>query len=430
MQGDKQVSSAPERDHRARALAAFRRALDGEAHVLGRHPELLWQQLYNRLQWQVQAAELGALADSINGELRSRSTESANPWLLQLKRLVESEPLVRTLSGHSSEVNACAFGPKGRQIASGGSDGDVRLWEAKTGETMLLGRHHGRVTACAFSPSGRHVAAGSTDGRLILWGVGGEQTIESRSASLAPIYCCVFHPTRDKTVVTGHSDGKVRFWEADAGTMQASTILGAHRSEVLACAFHPAGDALVSGAADGSLRLYQLSTGQQIAVLEEGSGGAIHCCDFSPDGKLVITGDSEAALRTWDVQTRHLLSALTAPRNDDNRDEVLACAFDRTGDLIVSGHLDGRVRLWEVGSGRVLTVLRGHANWVNSCSLDPSAQTVVSAGADETLKLWNVATLPRGMASLESHDTTVTDCAFSPDGRTLASVSMDETIKI
>ncbi len=61
---------------RAGALRAIDRELRREAHVLVGHPELTWQQLYNRLQWESEAREL-----PLAPELARRSSTGARPWL-------------------------------------------------------------------------------------------------------------------------------------------------------------------------------------------------------------------------------------------------------------------------------------------------------------------------------------------------------------
>ena len=68
-----------------------------------------------------------------------------------------------TVSGYGSALDAIAFSPAGKRIASGGRDGIVRLWDASSGREMLRLRDHGGpVNAVAFSPDGcRLVAAGA-----------------------------------------------------------------------------------------------------------------------------------------------------------------------------------------------------------------------------------------------------------------------------
>ena len=75
-------------------LNAFSRALTREAHVLTQHPDLLWQQLYNRLQWEGKGVK-----QALAPELTQRSAAGARPWFHNKCRVMESETFIRILKG-------------------------------------------------------------------------------------------------------------------------------------------------------------------------------------------------------------------------------------------------------------------------------------------------------------------------------------------
>src|SRR5450759_4605445 len=106
-----------ESDVQADILNAYARALGREAHVLARSPELTWQQLHNRLQWEGEEAEARLAPERLR-----RIRPEATPWLRVATPLRESEALLRTLTGHSISVTGCAFSPDGRRIVSASDD--------------------------------------------------------------------------------------------------------------------------------------------------------------------------------------------------------------------------------------------------------------------------------------------------------------------
>lgn len=81
-----------------------------------------------------------------------------------------AKPELVVQRGHTSDINAAAFSPNGRRIASASADGTLKLWDSETGKELrsLLG-HKDSVTAVVFSASGAHLLTGSSDNTVKLW---------------------------------------------------------------------------------------------------------------------------------------------------------------------------------------------------------------------------------------------------------------------
>ena len=75
-----------------------------------------------------------------------------------------------TLTGHTRDVNSIHWSPDGRQLASGGSDKTVRIWDPQTGECVkTLEGHTSSVYSISWSPGGRQLASGSGDETIRIW---------------------------------------------------------------------------------------------------------------------------------------------------------------------------------------------------------------------------------------------------------------------
>lgn len=149
---------------------------------------------------------------------------------------------------------------------------------------------------------------------------------------------------------------------------------------------------------------------------------------FSPDGKLLASSGADSTVRLWDVRTGKQKAVL-----EGHTDEVMGVAFSPDGSLLAScggaGRYDdprpGELFLWDVATRKRRAMLTPHAGCVLSLSFAPDGKTLASASrgyiADEEAneaKLWDVTT---GVVIGELADAEK-QVAFSPDGETIAAM--------
>jgi WD40 repeat protein/transcriptional regulator with XRE-family HTH domain len=118
-----------------------------------------------------------------------------------------------TLSGHTDVVEAVAYSPDGRWIATGSRDGTARVWDAATGAGLLtLAGHTTSVVSVAFSPDGTHLATGSLDGTAKLWDVASGQLLQNLPGHTAGVTSVAFSPDGTRLAVAS-LDGTTRLYE-------------------------------------------------------------------------------------------------------------------------------------------------------------------------------------------------------------------------
>jgi WD40 repeat protein len=325
---------------------------------------------------------------------------------------------IATLRGAAAFYDV-AFDRAGRFLAGAGQDGTVVLWDAHTYRRIgTVTRDGSAVNAVAFSPDGRTLASAGDDGTVTLWRVGSTPTmIKTLVVGDGPVNGLAFN--RDGALAAACADGEVRQWDQPARSL-GPPVLSDRTGPVRAVAFSPDGRTLASGVDDGTVRLWDARSGRSRGVLT-GATAAVRTVAFSPDGTLASGGDDNA-VRLWDVSTRTQIGALSGPAN-----AVSGIAFSSDGHRLASADADGGVGIWNV------TALpqQGTAGIDTVASTGQPHGVLATKGADGQIRLWQLpqrspyATLPGDSGTPPagtplSSQGTAFDMAFSRDGGTLA----------
>jgi WD40 repeat protein len=336
------------------------------------------------------------------------------PWLIWsfllgwaiCQRAAGDEIKERTsLRGHSGQINSIGFSTNGRTLASGSSDGTVKLWDVATGKELrtvrrqvfglrniaLIRQSPEAVNSIALASNGKTLAFGDGYGTVSIWSASNglhQATFLCGSDEVSSLLCeakAVVVSADDRTLLAGTSDGKIRIWDVVAG--KEKYVLGASDLAVNCLALSSDGKMMASGDEEGRVALWEMATGKRRADLGRRLG-AVYGVAFNPNGRTLASCGRDETVRVWDLVERVARANLKG-----HLFPVSSVAFRPDGLLLASGSLDGTVRLWEVDSAKPRMVIENRGHDVECIAWSADGRLLAAGGDDKVVRLWDVASL-------------------------------------
>jgi WD40 repeat protein len=218
------------------------------------------------------------------------------------------------LEGHRVLVEALAFSPSGKQLASGGYDGTVRLWDVETGGLEANFRGNYWVYSVAFSPDGTRLVAASGNQptsrnvRTKLWDLNELPTDNCLRGHTAPVACLAISPTCT-TLASGSDRGELKLWSLLSPSFLRD--LTHETGPIESIDFSPDGRILAS-AHGTTVKLWDVATGEMFGELPHEA--PVNCVRFSPDGRLLATGGTDRIVKLRNTSNCEPLHEMKADR--------------------------------------------------------------------------------------------------------------------
>ncbi|MEO0648578.1 MAG: hypothetical protein AAFZ17_20890, partial [Cyanobacteria bacterium J06650_10] len=362
------------------------------------------------------------------------------------------------LSQSGGLVQAIALSPKGKLLASGSNNGQVKLWDLHTYRLLkTISTKESRVSTLGFQQQGDSLflAAGGDKQTLKLWQVHSvsnpeqdprqnpEQPHSSRSYASGQFSNSsgqfsrriAVRPVRTyrgytngiravsflgtQHVMSGGDSRELSVWDSVSGEHKANLSL--HQGRIWAIALDKRNARIASASDDHTIRLWDANTGQCLTTFAEHTSW-VRTVDFSRRGRLLASGGDDATLRIWNTTSGFCVKTLSCGYH-----WIHSVAFDPTNSrYLASGGDEAIVRYWRRKED-VSSPMAHHEHRVCAVVFSPDGALVASGSDDSTVMVWDV-----GQNELLYHfkdsELAIKTVTFSPDGRYLAAAGEDQIV--
>ncbi|MBI3926266.1 MAG: serine/threonine protein kinase [Armatimonadetes bacterium] len=245
----------------------------------------------------------------------------------------------------------------------------------------------------------------------------------------APVYAVAFSPSHGVLAI---GSNVVHLWDVGRDKLWQKLWRG---EEVSSLAFSTDGRLLAAGSLEGTVKLWEVSTGRPLRTLASRAlsifADRVRGISFSYGGRMVAAASDVSNVRTWEVSSgeeKHRHRWHSTSFLSRFQCKSLSVAFSSRNQL-AAGATDGSVSVWDAASGKELFRRQPHSGAVNTVCFSPDGNFIATGSSDGTAALW-------GPDFKQLHQLTTAPLAellsvsFSHDGRLLAAGCRDGSIYI
>ncbi|KAJ5776942.1 Pfs NACHT and WD domain protein [Penicillium odoratum] len=221
--------------------------------------------------------------------------------------LLKLESFLKTLEGHTRNVNSVLFSHDSQLLASASDDKTVKVWDASSGQCLqTLEGHTSNVNSITFSHDSQLLASASYDKTVKVWDASSGQCLQTLEGHTSSVNSVTF--SHDSQLLASASyDKTVKVWDASSG--QCLQTLEGHTSNVNSVTFSHDSQLLASASDDETVKVWDASSGQCLRTLE-GHTDNVNSVTFSHDSQLLASASGDETVKVWDASSGQCLQTI------------------------------------------------------------------------------------------------------------------------
>ena len=299
--------------------------------------------------------------------------------------------LVGRIPGHPRPVTSVAWSPDGHSVVTAGYARQLYFWNCATWEKLPVPNVTERAhSALAFSPDSKVVVNGCSDGPVLLWDVEKREILPELSVQHDSRVTDVEFTPDGRFLLTVSHDGTLRRWNVATG--EELEVMHAEK-EITSLSILPGGKTVLTGGQE-SMQLWDLESGSRLR--EFPLKGRITSMDVTADGARAVTGERNGYVRVWNLEKGFAEQTI--------RLEGLVTSVVVTDDgkhAIAGGH-GQRLIVLKLATGEIVAERRISSHCINHLAISPDGKQIVSGGGlylendelqydgDYDLRLWRM----------------------------------------
>ncbi|XP_061197226.1 cell division cycle protein 20 homolog [Saccostrea echinata] len=274
--------------------------------------------------------------------------------------------------------------------------GSVYLWNAATGEIDQLLQMESSdqyVGAVSWIKEGNYLAVGTSNGEVQLWDVAAKKRLRNMAGHANRVGALSWN---SYILSSGSRSGAIHHHDVRVADHHVGTLLG-HTQELCGLKWSPDGKFLASGGNDNLLNIWGAQQGSPLTDTSpmftfsqhQAAVKALAWCPWQPHLLASGGGTADRHIRFWNCSTGTCVDSV------DTKSQVCALLWSKNYKELISSHgfALNQLTIWKYPTMTKVSELSGHTARVLHMAMSPDGQTVVSAGADETLRIWKCFTL-------------------------------------
>jgi small GTP-binding protein len=244
----------------------------------------------------------------------------------------------------------------------------------------------------AFSPCGRYLAVANDTDEIAVWAVEDLERASRRPTFTlrepkSTVLALAWSPD-GQTLLSGSAEGHLLLWSIPEATLRsrvaAPSDATGERPDIFAVAWHPEGDVFASGGGDATVTIWDVPSGERIrGITNPISGQYVTSVAWSPDGHLLAAATQmSGCIRVWDR------AGLEEHWSHDGVKYVHRLDWSPSGQLLVAGYASGMALVFD-RDGQLRRTLEGYTESVKSVAFTPDGRTLVTGDEAPQLRLWS-----------------------------------------